>query len=158
MNIAEILEMTARRAPEKTALVFKGERYSYRTIVEQINRLAGGLKNRGMKRGDRLAILLPNSPTTIYSFYAAAVIAILTEIWACGAAYAILKKHLGWRPNFDCLLKASVAALVMCVVLWLFRHQGLLVQAVVGFAAYCVLVFLTGAVSRESIRSVLGRT
>lgn len=70
MNIATVFEETVYRRPDHPALVFKGEKYSYRRLNEAINRLANGLRKLGMKKGDTLAILLPNSHLGVFSFYA----------------------------------------------------------------------------------------
>ncbi len=70
MNLAHILEEVAHRLPEKRALIFREETYSYRRLNEQINKLANALKELGVEKGDRVAILLPNSPVPALSFYA----------------------------------------------------------------------------------------
>ena len=70
MNIAHILEEIAHRLPEKRALIFREEIYSYRTLNEQINKLANALKGLGVEKGDRVAILVPNSSVPVLSFYA----------------------------------------------------------------------------------------
>jgi len=48
--------------PDKTAVVHGDKRYTYREFGERVNRLASALKARGMKKGDRVAVLLPNIP------------------------------------------------------------------------------------------------
>jgi O-antigen/teichoic acid export membrane protein len=93
----------------------------------------------------------------LYSVYAAAVISVLTQAWACTVAYLVLRKHLAWRPRLDSLLKAAAAAVVMGALLWVFRHQGLSVRIGLGAGVYCALLFLTGAVNSETVRRVMGR-
>jgi O-antigen/teichoic acid export membrane protein len=92
----------------------------------------------------------------LYSVYAAAVISVITQAWACGVSYLVLRRQLEWRPRLDYLLKAGAAALLMGVAVWFFREQGLLVRIGIGVAVYCVLSFLTGVVSKETVRRVLG--
>jgi len=97
-------------------------------------------------------ILIP-----IYSFYAAAVITVLTEAWACGAAYLIVWKHLGWKPRSECLSKATLAALVMSVIVLVLKGTNLAVQIAIGGAAYFAVLFLTGGINRKMVRTILGK-
>jgi long-chain acyl-CoA synthetase len=66
-----LLEQAARRAPEQTALVFFGKTIAYSALCEQVRRAAHGLKNLGLRPGDRLAVLLPNCPQLVVTYYAA---------------------------------------------------------------------------------------
>jgi fatty-acyl-CoA synthase len=50
----------ARAAPERTAIVFRGERMSYAKLERLANRLAHLLRESGLARGDHFAALLPN--------------------------------------------------------------------------------------------------
>ncbi len=70
MLVEEFLEQSARRAPEKVALVCGGERLSYREIDERANQLAQGLRRRGVERGDRVAIYLENSVEAVVAVFA----------------------------------------------------------------------------------------
>jgi amino acid adenylation domain-containing protein/non-ribosomal peptide synthase protein (TIGR01720 family) len=47
--------------PDHTAVCFKEETLTYRELAAEIERLASGLLNRGVKRGDRICIMLPRS-------------------------------------------------------------------------------------------------
>lgn len=60
MLVHEFLQQSAERWPEKTALVCDGERYSYAQLEAMTNRLAHALIDAGIRRGDRVAIYLPN--------------------------------------------------------------------------------------------------
>jgi acyl-CoA synthetase (AMP-forming)/AMP-acid ligase II len=51
--------------PNKIAIKFEGQVMTFRQINERINRLANGLVNIGLKRGDRVATLMYNSPRAI---------------------------------------------------------------------------------------------
>jgi len=52
----------AKRTPEKAALVFKGERISYAALDARVKQVAGGLREAGARKGDRVAALLLNCP------------------------------------------------------------------------------------------------
>ncbi len=65
-----LLEDTARTLPQQTATVFFGARLSYAQLNAQANRLATALRNLGLEKGDRVAILLPNCPQFVIAYYA----------------------------------------------------------------------------------------
>ena len=63
--LQQAVSAQAQARPESTALVFKDERLSYRSIEETSNRLARLLKEAGCHRGDRVGLLMPKAPTAI---------------------------------------------------------------------------------------------
>lgn len=65
------LAENARRFPDRTALVFFGRRISYRALDEAVDRFAAGLQLKGIRRGDRVAIYLPNCPQFVIAYYGA---------------------------------------------------------------------------------------
>jgi len=68
MNLKLMLEETARRYGGKTAIVLGDRRLSYAELDEASNKVANALLKMGVSKGDRVAMLLPNSPefVTIY--------------------------------------------------------------------------------------------
>jgi len=60
--VQDLLEQSARRTPEKVALVFERQRWTYAEIEAKANQLARALRDLGVTRGDRVALFLPNSP------------------------------------------------------------------------------------------------
>ncbi len=63
-------EYTARRSPDRTALVCKEGRYTYERFAHDVRRLASFLQHRGVQRGDRVALFLDNSPEAVTALYA----------------------------------------------------------------------------------------
>ena len=61
MLVQDFLQHSADRLPDKIALVCEGQRLTYAEIEAMANRLANALHAQGVKRGDRVAIYLPNS-------------------------------------------------------------------------------------------------
>jgi long-chain acyl-CoA synthetase len=51
-------------------MFFKGNRLTYRELDEYSNALANALSHMGVTTGDRVAVMLPNLPQTIISYYA----------------------------------------------------------------------------------------
>jgi len=70
MQVEEFLELSARRFPDKTALVCGDPRLNYWEIEEQCNRLAHALIGEGVQRGDRVAVYLENSVEAVVSVFA----------------------------------------------------------------------------------------
>jgi long-chain acyl-CoA synthetase len=69
-SLVDIVEASARDYPDAPALQFFGRTTSYRDLQQQIERAAAGLRAQGVKRGDPVAIVLPNCPQHIVAFYA----------------------------------------------------------------------------------------
>jgi fatty-acyl-CoA synthase len=70
-TIYDNLEMTTKRYPNKTAIVFYGTEITYKQLYEEVKLLAGYLqKELGVAKGDRVVLYMQNSPQYIISFYA----------------------------------------------------------------------------------------
>ena len=67
--LARTFEVAARRFGGVTAISFYGARFSYRMLDRLANRFAHGLASRGVKHGDRVAIVLPNIPQAVIAYY-----------------------------------------------------------------------------------------
>lgn len=81
-TLPDLLATTVRTYPEKTATSFVlkymlggrftiGGKLTYQQLGEQIDRLATALYQLGVRKGDRVAVMLPNSPHYIMAFFAA---------------------------------------------------------------------------------------
>lgn len=64
-----MLDKAVANYPDYPALIYKGRNLTYRQLGEQADRIAGFLVNLGIKKGDRVAIMLPNSPELVAAFY-----------------------------------------------------------------------------------------
>jgi long-chain acyl-CoA synthetase len=64
-----LLEQTAARHPHCIATIFFGAQLTYRALNAAANRFAHALLSFGLKRGDRVALMLPNCPQFIIAFY-----------------------------------------------------------------------------------------
>lgn len=69
MIINKIRE-AAKTFPQKNAIIFDEHQISYSQLEEITNKLANGLKNANIQAGDRVALLMPNLPHFIFSYYA----------------------------------------------------------------------------------------
>jgi len=70
MLVQDLLENSAGRLPDKIALVSGDRRYTYAQLELQANRLAHMLRERGVQRGDRVAIYSNNSPEAVVAIFA----------------------------------------------------------------------------------------
>jgi feruloyl-CoA synthase len=78
--IKDILKSNARRYPDKTAIIFKDTRYTYREFNDRINRLANGLVNSGLRKGDWIAIVTDDCIQQVEIFWAGAKTGIVSSI------------------------------------------------------------------------------
>lgn len=71
VTLAQTLYRTARRAPQRTALVSAGVRRTYAELDARVNQAANALAAAGMRKGERLALMSPNTEGFVETFYAA---------------------------------------------------------------------------------------
>jgi long-chain acyl-CoA synthetase len=69
-TVPDMLARAAQNHPHHTACVFMGARLTYRQLKQHVDMLAAGLHRLGVRRGDRVAIMLPNCPQTVMAYYA----------------------------------------------------------------------------------------
>lgn len=71
MRLEIVLRAQAVRHPQKMALICENEHVSYRDLDRRIASVASGLKERGLKAGDRIVLFLNNGVEVVELFYAA---------------------------------------------------------------------------------------
>ena len=69
--VFQLFDEAAARWPERDALMFYGRGITYRELRDAIDRLACALADLGVKKGDRIALYLVNSPQFIIAWFAA---------------------------------------------------------------------------------------
>jgi len=70
MTLGQALANVAGAYPNREAVIFGQQRLLYRELAARVNALAYGLQQLGIGRGDKVALLLPNSPEFIFAFFA----------------------------------------------------------------------------------------
>ena len=68
--VTQLLDDAAERFPHRHALEFLGRTISYQRLHQLVGRAAVGLAGIGVRRGDRVALILPNCPQQVIAFYA----------------------------------------------------------------------------------------
>jgi len=80
-SIVEAFDRATEKWAKRTAINFYGKEISYGKLREKVDRFATGLSALGVKKGDRVALLLLNSPEHIIAFYGVVKLgAIVTAI------------------------------------------------------------------------------
>jgi long-chain acyl-CoA synthetase len=69
-TLAELVGDVAQRNGAKPALIFADTPISYADLNTRIERAANGLAARGVAKGDRVALLVPNIPEFVVAYYA----------------------------------------------------------------------------------------
>jgi len=84
----QIIERNARHHPHRTAVVFEDRRLTHAQYAGRVARLAGGLRARGLRRGERMAMLAMNGIEYIEVYGAAewSGIVLSTVNWRLAAA------------------------------------------------------------------------
>ena len=70
-TLGAVLDDTAETYPNATATIFFGAKRTYKSISDDAWRFANGLRAAGVRKGDRVAIMLPNTPQFIVAFFGA---------------------------------------------------------------------------------------
>jgi long-chain acyl-CoA synthetase len=101
---AEVLEKTAHRQPEKTAIITKDEELTFAALNDRVQALAANLQQAGIGQGDRVGVLLPNCAAIPLSYFATQKI---------GAVTVILDARLKGKELQGVLKDAAVKLLVV---------------------------------------------
>jgi long-chain acyl-CoA synthetase len=67
----ELLRQSAKMYPRNTAIVFFGKRMTYQELDALTDRFGAALNGLGVKKGDRVALFLPNMPEFVIAYYGA---------------------------------------------------------------------------------------
>ena len=116
LNLAMLLEQSARRTPGKVAVMLDDTRLRYAELDGAANKIANGLARLGVRQGDKVAIMLPNTPHFVMVYYA---------ILKLGAAVVPLNVLFKQHEIAYHLQDSDAAALVV----W----EGFLGEAAAGF-------------------------
>ena len=74
LTVASILAETAARRPNHPALVLGDLRLPYAAVWDQAKRYAAVFRAQGIGPGDRVSILIPNTPHFVFAYYGAAAL------------------------------------------------------------------------------------
>lgn len=81
ISLGQAFDKSTEKWANKTAVIFYGSKITYKELRRRVDCLATALAKLGVQKGDRVALLLLNSPEYLVSFYASVKIgAVLTPI------------------------------------------------------------------------------
>jgi long-chain acyl-CoA synthetase len=69
-SVFSLLADSAAGFPGSTAIAFLGKHLTYRELLREVERFSAVLAGLGISRGDRVGLLLPNSPQYVIAWYA----------------------------------------------------------------------------------------
>ncbi|GCE23825.1 hypothetical protein KDK_76250 [Dictyobacter kobayashii] len=69
LNLAVLLDDSAREVPERAAIIYEGSRLSYAALQAAANQVANGLVQAGIRQGDTVALSCQNLPSFVIAYY-----------------------------------------------------------------------------------------
>lgn len=69
MNLSKILEKATSKNPNKPYLFFEEKEISYNTFNKNVNKVANGFSELGVRKGDRVCIMVSNCPEFLYTWF-----------------------------------------------------------------------------------------
>ncbi|RLG18486.1 long-chain fatty acid--CoA ligase [Nanoarchaeota archaeon] len=76
-SVGKIISKRALWTPDKVALIYEDQPITYGRLALNVNRAANLFKSVGLKKGDRIGVLLKNCPEFIEVYFAAAMLGII---------------------------------------------------------------------------------
>ncbi len=70
-SVYQLLHDSEKKYGNKVALRFQDQRISYRELKDTVDRLASSWHDMGIKKGERIGLMLLNQPMYVYAYYAA---------------------------------------------------------------------------------------
>jgi long-chain acyl-CoA synthetase len=120
------VEDAARCYPQKAALILQGGVVTYRELDEQSDRVAAALVKLGVKKGDRVALLMGNCPQFVISFFG--ILKAGGIVVACNPLYA--PRELEHQLN-DCGARVILVMSLFYAKLQQIRRQTMLQHVIV---------------------------
>jgi fatty-acyl-CoA synthase len=103
-NLSRLVRAHALRSPARTAVVFGDERITFLMLFDRVRAVAGLLRGHGIAKGDRVALLMKNSP---------AFIELALAVSHIGAVLVPINFRLS-PDEVDFILEDSGARLLFC--------------------------------------------
>ncbi len=69
-SLGELFIESTEKYPEREAIHFLGKRLTYRQLRDEVFKFANVLSQMGVKKGDRVSLMLANTPQSVIAYYA----------------------------------------------------------------------------------------
>ncbi len=124
----DYFDESARKYPDKDALIFGAERYIYSDIYKRVNLLADILVNIGLQRQDRVLIYMDNSPEEVISFYAA---------MKAGGIFTIINSSVQFQ-KFSYIINDAKPAIIIADI----RKKQIVKKAITTNTHSCCIIWV----------------
>jgi len=129
ISVHELLRRAAKDFGNRPAITFYGKSLSYRDLDAAVDRFAAGLRAIGVRSGDRVSLVLPNTPHFVVAFFAvlrAGGIVVqtnplytpreLASLWTDAGVEIVIALDLFWHNVSKARANAPVKRIVVCDV------------------------------------------
>lgn len=89
-----MLKISAESHPEAIAIDYFGEKITYKKLCERIERVSDAYYKNGVRKGDIVTVLMPNTPEAVISIYAINRLGAVSNIVHPLSAEAEIKNYL----------------------------------------------------------------
>src|SRR5437870_1000992 len=127
ISVQELLRRTAREHGEWPAVTFYGKTLTYREVDAAVDRFAAGLRSIGVRPGDHVSLVLPNTPLFVVAFFAilrASAIVVQTNpiltprelevLWNDAGVETVVALDLFWHNLVKTKPRTGIKRVVVC--------------------------------------------
>ena len=109
MSLGQMLEESGKRYAKNTATIYDGKVMTYEALNRAVNALGNELKNLGITKGDKVAVMLSNCPEFVISYFAIQKIgAVAVTLNVLSTPYEL--RHLLGNSDTMCLITETPLA------------------------------------------------
>ena len=105
LNIPQVLDQAVKEYPDKVCLHFQGTDLTYQQVADASDNLARWLVASGIKKGDRVGLMLLNSPQFVISFFA---------VQKAGAVVVAMNPFYK-KPEFSVIISECSVKCIICL-------------------------------------------
>ncbi|MFA6647709.1 MAG: class I adenylate-forming enzyme family protein [Candidatus Izemoplasmatales bacterium] len=80
ISLYEAVNITCKKSPDNTALIFMGKKLKYHQLINKIDLFANGINQLNIKKGEVITMALPNVLEAVISFYAVNKLGIISHM------------------------------------------------------------------------------
>ena len=104
-----MLEESSHRYAENVSIIYDGTYLTYKALNRAVNALGNGLRNLGIQKGDKVALMLPNCPEFVMSYFAIQKIgAVAVTLNVLSTSYEL--RHFLGNSDAKCLITETPLA------------------------------------------------
>jgi long-chain acyl-CoA synthetase len=109
MSLGRMLEESSHRYPNNSATIYDGKSLTYDALHSAVNSLGNELRSLGIQKGDKVAIMLPNCPEFVISYFAVQKLgAVAVTVNILSTPYEL--RHLLGNSDTKCLITETPLA------------------------------------------------